>query len=304
MNSSLSLYHIFYEVAKKGNISLAAKELFISQPAVSKSINRLEENLNTILFVRSSRGVALTEEGSLLFDHVSTAFDSLNQGEELLNRIHSLGMGTLRIGVSTTLCKYVLLPYLKGFIEQNPHIRINISCQSTFHTVKRLEEGKLDIGLIGNPKESKTLNFFPVIKIEDTFVATKSYLNHLKIRHSGEALHLFQDGNVMLLDEENITRRYIEDYFKNQKIELNQVLEVSSMDLLIEFAKIGMGAACVIREFVKEELGAGVLTELTLPAPIPSREIGFSYSKNAFLTASIKSFIAFYTQGENQLSKC
>ena len=127
MNQNLSSYRIFYTVANTGNISKAAKELYISQPAISKSIQKLEESVGCKLFSRSSRGVVLTEEGKLLYEHVSSAFETLNLGEEKLRRSIELGVGHLKIGVSATLCKYMLLPYLKEFIRRNPHISISIT---------------------------------------------------------------------------------------------------------------------------------------------------------------------------------
>ena len=145
MNQSLSSYRIFYTVANTGNISKAAKELYISQPAISKSIQKLEESVGCRLFSRSSRGVVLTDEGKLLYDHVRTAFETLTLGEEKLKRSIELGVGHLKIGVSSTLCKYLLLPYLKEFIRQNPHISISISCQSTNETLKLLEDNKIDM---------------------------------------------------------------------------------------------------------------------------------------------------------------
>ena len=80
MEQHLSQYRIFYAVAKTGNISKAAKELFISQPAISKAISKLEESLGLPLFTRNSRGVQLTVEGQVLFSLVSNAFDTLNRG--------------------------------------------------------------------------------------------------------------------------------------------------------------------------------------------------------------------------------
>ena len=118
MEQNLSSYRIFYVVAEKGNISKAAKELYISQPAISKSIQKLEDNLGVRLFDRSSRGVTLTPEGELLYTHVKSAFETLTVGEDRLRRSIALGIGNLSIGASSTLCKYVLLPYLKEFIKQ------------------------------------------------------------------------------------------------------------------------------------------------------------------------------------------
>ncbi|MBQ9134626.1 MAG: LysR family transcriptional regulator, partial [Lachnospiraceae bacterium] len=116
---NLNLYHIFYEVASCGNISGAARNLFISQPAISKAISKLESNLSTTLFIRSSRGVKLTPEGELLFKQIETAFHAIHQGESQLLKNQQLGVGELSIGVSNTLCKYVLLPYLQTYIREN-----------------------------------------------------------------------------------------------------------------------------------------------------------------------------------------
>ena len=164
------------------HISKAAKELYISQPAISKSIQKLEDGLECKLFSRSSRGVVLTDEGRLLYDHVSEAFEALNEGEEKLKRSIELGVGQLKIGVSSTLCKYMLLPYLKEFIHRNPHISISIECQSTNETLKLLDDDKIDIGLIGKPASLKTFNFYYLDNIEDIFVTTKDYLRNLSAR--------------------------------------------------------------------------------------------------------------------------
>ena len=131
MEQNLSQYKIFYEVAKAGNISKAAKELYISQPAISKAISKLEDSIGIPLFTRSSRGVQLTAEGQVLFEYAKEAFEALTRGEQELKRIQEFDIGHLRIGVSNTLCKYVLLPYLKTFIDQYPHMRISIEGQST-----------------------------------------------------------------------------------------------------------------------------------------------------------------------------
>lgn len=293
MNQNLASYKIFYAVANTGNISKAAKELYISQPAISKSIQKLEESLGAKLFSRSSRGVALTPEGELLYGHVKTAFETLSQGEEKLRRSIQLGIGHLTIGVSSTLCKYLLLPYLKAFIKKYPHINISITCQSTNHTLKLLEEGKIDIGLIGKPETPKNIVFDPLQEIEDIFVTTRDYLHNLKIRGVPRSM-ILQNSTLMLLDKENMTRQYIDDYLLENQIAVQDSIDVSSLDLLIELSKISLGVACVIREFVEEELRSGALVEIPLDIPIHKREVGFAYNKNAKLSKSLESFIHFY----------
>lgn len=293
MEQHLSQYKIFYVVANEGNLSRAADVLFISQPAISKSIRKLENTLGTTLFFRNSRGVQLTEEGKLLYQHVKIAFDALTSGEEQLKQISELGIGHLRIGVSSTLCKYVLLPYLKGFIAEYPHIRITIECQSTNQTLQLLEEGRIDIGLVGKPHQRKNLEFHSLGEIEDVFVAADSYLGNLKLRTQDSNHDLFDSATLMLLDKENMTRQYIDNYLTENKIKPQNLLEITTLDLLIEFAKIGLGIACVIKEFVQAELAEGTLTQLPLPAPIPKREIGFIYPAAHRQNSALKSFIGF-----------
>ena len=286
MNQNLSSYRIFYTVANTGNISKAAKELYISQPAISKSIQKLEESVGCKLFSRSSRGVVLTDEGKLLYEHVSEAFETLTMGEEKLKR-------SIEIGVSSTLCKYLLLPYLKEFIRQNPHISISISCQSTNDTLKLLEDNKIDIGLIGKPENLKNIHFDFLEEIEDIFVAAKDYLRNLKARGIQKD-HILQSSTLMLLDKNNMTRQYIDDYLQENQIIIKDSIDISDMDLLIDFARIGVGVACVIKNFVREDLENGTLMEIPLGFPIHKREVGFAYKTTTKPSKSLAEFIHFY----------
>ena len=293
MNQNLSSYRIFYTVANTGNISKAAKELYISQPAISKSIQKLEESVGCKLFSRSSRGVVLTDEGKLLYEHVSEAFETLTMGEEKLKRSIELGVGHLKIGVSSTLCKYLLLPYLKEFIRQNPHISISISCQSTNDTLKLLEDNRIDIGLIGKPENLKNIHFDFLEEIEDIFVAAKDYLRNLKARGIQKD-HILQSSTLMLLDKNNMTRQYIDDYLQENQIIIKDSIDISDMDLLIDFARIGVGVACVIKNFVREDLENGTLMEIPLGFPIHKREVGFAYKTTTKPSKSLAEFIHFY----------
>ena len=227
----------------------------------------------------------------MLYEHTKYAFESISRGEENLKKIRELGIGHLRFGASTTLCKYLLLPYLDGFVREYPHIKITIDNQSSSHTLKLLESNDLDIGLVATPANMEMYEFHSLGEIEDIFVATKTYLDNLKLRENNE--DIFTNANIMLLDEENISRKYINAYFDANSIVPKHILEISSMDLLIEFAKTSLGIACVIKAFVQAELEAGSLIQLPLKTPVQKREVGFSYSKNAYLSESMVKFMQF-----------
>ena len=170
---------------------------------------------------------------------------------------------------------------------------ISISCQSTNETLRLLDENKIDIGLIGKPENLKNIDFYYLDNIEDIFVANRDYLNNLKKRGIAEN-EILSNSTLMLLDKNNMTRQYIDDYLQENHISVADSIDISDMDLLIDFAKIGVGVACVIRSFVSGELADGSLVEVPLGIPIHEREVGFSYKENLKPSKSLQSFIDFY----------
>lgn len=329
MEQNLNYYKIFYEAAKAGNISKAAEMLYISQPAVSKAITKLEQSLGHTLFIRSKRGVKLTEEGEMLYQHLAKAFDSIDTAEKTLKRIGQFGIGQIRIGVSTSLCKHILLSYLQDFIQDNPHVKVSIECNPTYETIQLLKDDKIDIGLICDTPLDKGYHFMPLRTIHDTFVTTQTYLDNLFLRenNSEEAAdseettapvipnvtglfvfsessvknnikvtlsekEILEKSNLMLLDKGNISRIFIDQYMDKYHIRPGQVLEINNMDLLIDFAAIGMGVACVVREFVASYIESGQVIEIPLDYDIPERTVGFIYNEHN-LNTTTKKFIEF-----------
>jgi DNA-binding transcriptional LysR family regulator len=293
MEQNFSYYYIFNAVARTGNISRASKELFLSQPAISKAIKKLEDNLGTRLFIRSSRGVMLSEEGKILYEHTKNAFQEIEEGEASLKKRNELEIGHVRLGVSTTLCRFFLLPYLKSFVKEYPHIKITLNCHPTLDSLESLEKGQIDVALIVNPRTNRHLKLYPVGEITDAFVATETYLDHLREREGGEEIDYFRTGNIMLMDQENMTRQHIDRYLQANEIIPKQILEVNSMDLLIEFAKIGLGIAGVTKNFVEEELSSGKLVEIPLATPIPGRKISFACDSRFELSKGALTFFHF-----------
>ncbi|MBP1549653.1 MAG: LysR family transcriptional regulator [Oscillospiraceae bacterium] len=289
--SNLNRYRLFCAVAECESISRAAEMNYISQPAISKAITKMEESLGTQLFIRNHRGVTLTEEGKIMYEQLKSAFDIIKTGEDTIRRINELGIGRLRLGASSILCKHMLLPYLKDFIDENPHIKITIECQSSSRIMKLLSEGRIDIGLMVKPENQSDIGFYSLGEIEDVFIATQSYIDNLHIRENSS---IFEKANIMLLDGANYSRMHVDRYFKENNIVPEHILEVSGMDMLIEFAKTGIGVGCAIKRFVQQELNEGKLMEIPLPVPINKREVGFAYMKNTKPTSAMERFKNFY----------
>lgn len=281
------LYKTFYYVATYKNITHAANILYTSQPAVSKSIKKLEALTKCTLFIRSQKGVTLTSEGEILYDYVQKAFNYLISGEKIIKKINNLEEGVVRVGISNTLCKYYFLPYLEKFHQCYPHISIQIVNQPSPNTFSLLEEGSIDFGIISIPKDKSDYKYISLMSLNDIFVSKNPYEN------KNCSLHNLKNLKIMLLDKQNQTRIYINDFLQENGIVLNPEIEIGSMDFLIELAKIGIGIACVIKEFVLSELQNGILHELPIiPKPLP-RKIGIVIKEQIPISRAAQKFIEF-----------
>ncbi|AJA47459.1 HTH-type transcriptional regulator CbbR [Clostridium pasteurianum DSM 525 = ATCC 6013] len=293
MNMDLELYKIFYTVACCKNISQAAEILYISQPAVSKAIKKLENIAGITLFSRNSRGVKLTAEGNIFFTYIEKAMEEIQIGEKILSKLKKREQGIIKLGVSTTLCQYFLIPRLKEFINKYPDIQIKIINKTTFDTLKLVDEGEIDFGIISYPFDCSNYNFIELDIIQDIFVAGRDYI---KEKHISNLHEILEKYNLMLLEPGNITRKYIDKYFFDNNIIVKPEIEISSMDFLIEFAKIGLGITVVIKNFIEKELQSGELVEIPVKVPIPERTIGIVSNKKIPLSIAAQTFVEFCTK--------
>ena len=290
MNGIMELYRIFFVVAEYGNISVAAQKLYLSQPAISKSIKKLEETIGVTLFIRNSRGVRLTAEGKLFHEYVKKAMDEISKGEEILKRLMQHDKGKLSLGVSTTLFKHFLIPKLESFIKEHPNIEINVVNRTTFESLHLIDEGKIDLCMISKPMDLSGYNFLQQAEIQDIFVASKSYLETL------EPSDILTHGKFIFLEKGNITREYVEKHLAEYHITINPEIVFGTMDFLIEFAKIGMGIAAVIKDFILHELETGSLVELTNLPALPKRSIGIAYHSHVPLSLAATAFLEHMIQ--------
>lgn len=282
---NLTKYKIFLSVAENRSISKAAAQLYISQPAVSIAIRKLEQNLNTTLFIRKSKGVELTEKGSFLYDSVKKALNMLSDTEKSLR--FPFNTGYLRIASSNVLCKHFLMPYLKKFSNLYPNTNLAITCTSSAEAYSMIEECSVDLALVVKPENSGISIYHSLGVIEYIFVCTPAYREKLNCKND----EIFDYANIMLLDKDNVSRKHINSYYAKNNIIPLHILEVNEMDMLIEFAKMSIGVSCVVKQFVRKELETGSLMDIKLSNPVPPREIGFLYHKIQPFNPNILKFI-------------
>jgi Transcriptional regulator len=290
MNIDLNLYKAFFTVASCKNISRAAEILFVSQPAVSKSIKTLERSLNVTLFSRSSKGVTLTPEGDILFDHIKNAFNEFSLGENILEKLKNKEMGNINLGVSTTIGKSYFLPKFQEFIKEYPNFKIKIINKPTFDTIKLVQEEKLDLGIIAINSMEDDLEYIEFFQMHDILVASPDYLQNLNIKTMDD---IFTKGSFMFLEKPNATREFIDNYFMKNNLNIIPDIEASNMDFLIECAKIGLGITSVVKEFLHKDLENKTLVEIPLNISIPPRYIGGIYKNSSSLSIAAKTLIDF-----------
>ena len=290
MAANLELYRIFHTVATQKNISKAANALYVGQPAISRAIRKLEDELGVVLFLRNSRGVTLTEEGQILYRHVSGAMSEIQTGETVLERLKSFQAGEFSLGVSTTLFMHFVLPYVKPFMKRYPDFRLKIVDNDTYSTLRLIESDSIDLGFVSRPFNDKDYDFTPLVEIRDVFIAKRDYLDSLNASGSKEIL---SRATLFLLEPGNITRQYLDRYLQATGLRLETELETSNMDFLIEMAKLGLGVTHVIRNLVADELTSGSLVEIPLSPPIPSREVGLVTKRGKPLSLAADRFAEF-----------
>jgi len=291
MSEDLKLYKIFHTVAYYKNISRAAEALFISQPAVSKSIKNLENVVQVKLFSRNSKGVTLTPEGEIFYKYIEKALTLIADGENALIELKGKKQGIITIGVSTTLCKHFLLPHLKPFMDRYPKIQIKIINKTTFDTLKEIDQGIIDLGIVSCPFHLGSYTFSKIADIQDIFVAEPDYLKTINMIEPND---IFSKGVFMLLEADNITRQYINKFFIENNIFIKPEIEINTLEFLIEFAKIGLGITVAIKSFITTELDEGQLIEIPISPSIPPRSVGLIHDKNKPLSIAAQTFLSYF----------
>ena len=295
MNIDFELYRIFYVVANHSNITKASEELSISQPAISKSIKNLEEQLGGQLFVRTKRGVVLTEEGKEFYNYIKQEIEYINNAENKFTDLINLETGCIKIGISTTLTKEFLLPYLEEFHSLYPKIDIQIITNLTSDLVPKLRNGLIDI-LILNLNDKNYGNDIDIIKcrkINDCFVVNNKYKDLTLKEVSIKDLNNYP---LILQAKGSNTREFLDNIARENGVVLKPNIELASYSLVVEFSKIGLGIGYATKEYIKEVIKNKELYELKIKEKIPSRYIGIALSKNHVPNFSTKKLIEIITK--------
>ena len=294
MIENLDYYKVFYYVVKEGGITPAAKELSVSQPAVSQIIRQLEQQLEITLFTRAGKGIRLTAEGEVLFSYLEKGYEQIRQGVKRLENMKNMEAGEIHIGASDMTLRFFLLQYLEQFHEKYPNIKVSVTNAPTPDTLHSLENGNIDFAVVSSPFEfKKEYQIWKVKEIQDIFVAGRKFLEL-----QGKELDYKQLEALPLicLEKDTSTRRYIDLYMGEKNVQIAPEFELATSDMIVQFALRNLGIGCVVEDFAKEALKMGDLFALSFKEFIPKRQICVVYNEKFTLSNAAHNILSLLSR--------
>lgn len=286
---SLDTYKIFCAVVRTGNMSAAAKELFISQPAVSMAVKQLEERLGGPLLVRTPKGVIPTPEGRVLFNYLDMAFNMVKTAEHKYFELANLEQGEVRIGASDIVISGYLMPYIEAFSKAYSDIRIKVVNKTTYESLELMKRGVIDMCFVNLPIEhSEDMEITKCVEIHDCLIGGRKYR---KLAEKGVKLSELSEYPLLLLEDMSNTRKQLDRFAAENGIYFKPIIELASYDLLIEFAKINLGLTFIIREFDNSSIDGENIFEIPVEPELPTRYVGLVMLKNAALSSAARRFV-------------
>lgn len=288
MNTNLELYKTFYYVAKNGNITQAANELMISQPAVSKAIKTLEEELDTQLFNRKNNGVSLTTAGELIYNKIKRSMELIISAEEDLVGLNNMEYGNINIGAGNTIIQKYLMPIIEEFHNKYPNIKIKIHTLTTSELIKKAQIGLIDIVFTHFPNTfPNNFETYKIMDLHDTFVVNKNS----KLINKTITKKDISELPLILLPATASNRKSFDQFCTSNDIVIKPLMEIGN-DIIIEDAAIsGLGVGLVNKEYVLKELNDGTLIELKTNFKFGEKYLGYAVDSNRMNNIIIQNFI-------------
>ena len=282
-NLNLNLYRVFYTVAKTKSFSESSRVLHISQPAISKHIQNLEYELNTLLFYRNNRGIELTQEAKQLLNFVEKAYNFLMLGEKSLQESKELMQGKVSVGIPTAISVYYFKDKIEEFMTSHPNIVIKLSSHNNEALINLMLQHTLDVLILaGDTEINKDLKVIPLM--EDDFVFA---YNFEKLNIVVDDLKDLTNYPMLLPVKTTEARKNIEKVFSNVGITTNPIMELETPEMMLNYTKDGIGIGYVLRHIAEQTPSLKIID---IKEELPKEKIRLVYD-DISLTTSTKKFI-------------
>lgn len=299
MNSNFEYYKIFYYVAKYENLTKAATALKTSQPAVTRTIHKLEGELGCRLFTRSKTGMKLTPEGRTFYGYVAAGCAQFFKGENDLSNLISLENGTIYISATETALHCYLFQAMEEFNSLYPNVRFKILNNSTTESVNAVKEGKVDLAFVSaNLQVAKPLRMKILRKYRDILIAGMRF-EELKAGKEELSLKELVSYPWISLTAETITRRFLNEYFEKNDLTFAPDMELATTDMILPAVRHNLGLGFIPAEFADAELKSGQVFEIKVKEKLPERNIILIYDMEYPQSIAAKEFQKFLKEKGN-----
>ncbi|MCI9233353.1 MAG: LysR family transcriptional regulator [Bacilli bacterium] len=291
-NVNFELYKVFYYVAKHKNLTRAAEELFISQPAITQSIKKLEEQIGYTLFYRTKHGMNLTKEGEILLDYLKVPIECLQSGKRKIEELFEEKNIIIRFGGGTTVLQHNLLGPLQKFRSHHTQIQFLIKHDISKKLLEMLVNDQLDLVILTSlVPTSEDILFIPIEEMHDRFVASMQEFGDFKNKiFSMKELNTLP---LILQESSSSTRAFLDGIASNERVILNATYELVSYGLVLEFVKAGLGVGFINTNRIDKEIKSKTLFELKTDFEIPSRHVYVAIHKKNANNKLLQEFIRY-----------
>lgn len=280
----LRLLEYFMGVCESLHFTKAAEKLRISQPTLSQQIKLLEDRLGTPLFERAGKKVFITQAGKCLLEHCERIFFELDQAFIKIKEIKGLQRGKLIIGCSGS---HLLTTSVISFNRKYPEIELSILELTTEETMHGLLHNHLDIGVIFLNTQNEQLESIPVLAEEFFLVVTNG---HELAERSMINLEQLQEIEFVFLPKKYIIRQFIDQTCQNIGFTLHPKIELTSLDSLLQMVRMNKVATILPKSYLAS-INDPAIKQIPIADPIPQKQVGIVYRKNAFMDTTMNTFI-------------
>jgi LysR family transcriptional regulator, transcriptional activator of the cysJI operon len=277
---NLNQLKLFYFTAKFQSPSIAARYLFISQPAVTTGIQRFENHYNVKLFKREGRTLSLTAAGQALYEHAEQLFDKELMAEACIQNFQNHGEKNIRILSSETFGAYYLPTLINDFYQSNPDTHITLDIMLTDQVIENTLNRENDIGFISYPVENDKLVIKEVFTDRLVIIVRKDHPFAHKKNIKPEAL---RGQSIISHEESSAIREALNRFTSNSGIEMVKPVEFTNNEAIKRMVEMGVGMAFISLEVVRKEIERGELIAIPLSDPCIARKFYMIYHKNKYI---------------------
>jgi len=278
----------FDAVARRGSFTLAAKDLFLTQSAVSHAMKALETEVGCRLIDRVGKRALLTQAGEQFLRHTEKILREMEAARSGLDTLTNWGHGRLRVGASTTACQYILPTVLREFKQSFPKCVIKIEPGDHGRQLELLRAGQIDLAIMPMPAGDGEFDFVPLFEDELRFLVAPL---HPWAQAGGVPRGAISEETLILYNKSSYTFRLVEEYFREEKVLLSNYIELGSMEAIKELVKIGLGAGVLAPWIAREELRTGALISFPLGRRKLKRTWGVVYLHGRRLPLAEETFV-------------